>query len=59
MKQLEAAVLAELREVTGHRKLRQKDIMEWSTGDVKPGDGETLVFLPALKVHVAYKAPDK
>jgi hypothetical protein len=52
---LEAAVLRELKIVTGNNKLRQKDIMEWSTGTVKVEPGETCYFLPELKVHVAVK----
>jgi hypothetical protein len=55
MKSLEAAILAELRVVANNKKLRQKDIMEWSTGTVKAEEGETLYFLPMLKVHVSVK----
>ena len=55
MRSLETAILAELREVVGKRSIRLKDIQEWSTGDVKIQDGETLVILPDLKVNVAVK----
>jgi len=34
MRELEAEILRELRQVTGKPKLRQKDIAEWSTGEV-------------------------
>jgi hypothetical protein len=53
MRSLEAAVLAELRTVAGRRSIRQKDIMEWSTGTVKTGPGETHFFLPELKVNLS------
>lgn len=55
MRELEAAVLAEAKIVTGNSKLRMKDIMEWSTGEVKPQAGEELFFLPELKVNIAVK----
>lgn len=55
MKQLEAAVLAEAKEVTGNKKLRMKDIMEWSTSEVKAQEGEKLYRLPKLGVDIAVK----
>jgi len=55
IKQLEAAVLAEAKTVTGNKKLRMKDIMEWSTGEVKPQEGEKLYRLPELGVNIAVK----
>ena len=55
MRQLEAEILAELKVIAQNKKLRQKDIMEWSTGTVKAQDGETLYFLPELKINVAVK----
>ena len=55
IKQLEAAVLAEAKIVTGNKKLRMKDIMEWSTGEVTPQEGEKLHRLPELGVNIAVK----
>jgi hypothetical protein len=55
MQSLERAVLAELRVVAKNSKLRQKDIMEWSTGKVEAQEGETLYFLPELGVNVSVK----
>lgn len=52
---LEKAILDELRLVAGNKKLRQKDIMEWSTGPVKTVEGETLYVLPELGINVAVK----
>ena len=54
IRQLEAGILKELREVTGKKKLRQKDIMQWSTGEVKVEPGEAMVHLPELNINVAY-----
>jgi len=55
MRQLEAAVLAEAKIATCDKKLRMKDIMEWSTGEIKPQEGEKLYRLPILGVNVAIK----
>jgi hypothetical protein len=55
IRQLEAEILAEARKVTGRPKLRQKDILAWSTGPVNPEDGEETIFLPGLKVSIAVK----
>jgi hypothetical protein len=59
MRELEASILAELKQVAKNSKIRQKDIMEWSTGEVKAQEGETYFFLPILKVHVCVKLPAK
>jgi hypothetical protein len=53
MRTLETAILAELRVVAGRRSIRLKDIMEWSTGDVKILEGDTHFFLPGLEINVA------
>ena len=55
MRTLEAAILAEAKTVTGNKKLRQKDIVEWSTGNVKIEEGEEQYFLPVLRVNIAVK----
>jgi hypothetical protein len=49
---LETAVLNEARVVLNNRKLRKKDIIEWSTGDVKAEDGEVVVRCPDIGVNV-------
>lgn len=60
MRELEAAILAELKVVAKNSKLRQKDIMEWRTGDsLKVREGETLFYLPGLQVSVAVKVQPK
>ena len=55
MKDLERAILSELRVVAKKNKLRMKDVMEWSTSEVKAQGGETYYYLPSLKVHCAVK----
>jgi hypothetical protein len=52
---LERAVLAEAKSVLNNRGLRKKDIIEWSTGDVKAEDGEVVVRCPELGVNVCVK----
>jgi hypothetical protein len=59
MRELEALILAELKQVAKNSKIRQKDIMEWSTGEVKAQEGETYFFLPDSKIHVCVKLPAK
>jgi hypothetical protein len=58
MRSLESAVLAEARTVFKNRKLRLLDIMEWTTGDLKPKDGEVITVLPMLKITVAIQRMD-
>jgi hypothetical protein len=55
MKTLETAILAGAREALNNRGLRLKDIMEWSTGDIKPQDGEVCVRVPDPGVNVCVK----
>lgn len=55
VRQLEAEILKEAKVVTGNKKLRQKDILEWSTGEVKAEEGETLYHLPELNINIAVK----
>ena len=55
MATLERAVLAGARDVLNNRKLRMKDIMEWSTGDIKLLDGEVCVRVPDPGVNVCVK----
>ena len=55
MKDLERAVLEELKTFTKNPKLKMKNIMEWSTGEIKAQADEKLVKLPDLQINVAYK----
>jgi hypothetical protein len=60
MRELEASILAELKEVAKNHKLRQKDIQAWNTGNfIKPEDGETVFYLPRLNISVCVKIPAK
>ena len=59
IRDVEAEILAELRTVTGIESLRLKDIAEWTSGKIKPRDGETVVDLPVMGVTVAYVQPTK
>lgn len=55
MATLERAVLDGAREVLNNPKLRKKDLMEWSTGDIEPEDGEIVVNVPDPGVFVCVK----
>lgn len=59
MRELEAQILAELKQVAKNTKIRQKDIMEWSTGKIEVHEGETFFYLPDAKVNVCVKLPAK
>lgn len=52
---LEQTILRELKVVAKDNKIRLKNLQEWSTGEIKPHEGETLYFLPELKVWCAVK----
>jgi len=59
IKQLEAAIMVELRQVANNKKLRLSQLMEWRTGQnsVKIEAGETYVYLPGLGVSCSVKLP--
>lgn len=54
-RQLESAIAAETREIFCNRKIRLKDIMEWSTGVIDQQEGEVVEYMPRHKVLVAIK----
>ena len=58
MKDLEREILVEAREVTGNKKLRMADIMEWTTGDCDKRDDEIRFRLPKLQIEIAIKKED-
>lgn len=59
MASLEREIVATARNVLRNPKLRNKDILEWSTGDIKAGEGEVIVHLPApLSVNVCVATED-
>lgn len=53
LREIQAEILAEARVVTKKPKLRQKDIMEWSTGEIDTHEEERSFFLPKLRVYVS------
>jgi len=55
MQSLERAILVEAKEVTGNKKLRMKDIMEWTTREIVPHLGEKIYRLPMIGVNIAVK----
>lgn len=60
MASLERAILVGAREVFKNVKLRQKDILEWSTGELKAGTDEVVARVPDPGVYVAIdKVNDK
>lgn len=58
MRELEQAILAELRQVAKNDKIKLKDISEWRTGTkLVAQQGETLFYLPVLGVSCAVILP--
>ena len=55
MATLERAILHGAREVLKNPKLRQKDIQEWSTGNIQAEDGEVVAWIPNPGVNVVVK----
>ena len=54
MTPFERSILAELREITGNRKLKERDLLEWCTGPISERPGEKVLRLPLNGVWVAY-----
>lgn len=52
---LERSIWREAQLVLDRPKLKLKDIMEWSTGEIKPQPGEEVHHLPGLQVNIAIK----
>lgn len=59
MATLEKAILDGLHSVSGNPKITKNWIMEWSTGEIKVDEGETLYRLPELGINCAVKEPAK
>lgn len=53
MATLERAVLAGAKVTFNNPKLKMKDILEWSTGQVTPQDGEVVARVEDPGVYVA------
>lgn len=56
LRSLESAITAEARRFFNNPKLRVKDIQEWSTGELKPQEGEVVGRMPFNGIWVAIKA---
>ena len=55
MDKIDRAILAEVRIVKNDPSIQNKEVMEWSTGAIKPHEGEEILQLPRLGVNVALK----
>lgn len=55
MRDLEREIREEAKKLFNNLKLRNKDIMEWSTAHIKPHDGEVTEYLKEIDVFVAVK----
>ena len=59
LSKIDKTILTEVRKVKNDQTIRNKDVMEWSTGDIKPHDGEEIFRLPELGINVALKIDRK
>lgn len=61
VRDFERSVMAEIKQITGHQKLRLKDLLEWNTvkSVVKKNlrKGEMMVYCPNLGVWAAIPKP--
>lgn len=57
MTAFERQILNELKRVTGNRKLKERDMLEWRSGKIEPRDGEKVIELKTLGVVVAIPSP--
>lgn len=53
---LEKAIWREAQKVLNNPKMKLKELLEWSTGSIKPQDGEIVVSLPESQCNVAVPA---
>ena len=53
MRSLESAITTEARIVFNNKKLRIKDLLEWSTCGIAPRATEVVELMPSNKVYVA------
>ena len=56
LRSFESAITYAARQHFNNQKLRVKDLMEWSSGEIKPEEGEVAAFLPSHGVWVAIKS---
>lgn len=49
---LERAIKNEAAGILRNPRLRNKDLLEWSTGEVNAEDGEVAIRLPLLDINV-------
>ena len=53
---LETTVWRECQRLLENSKMRKKDLLEWSTGDIEPREGEILIHIPSLSINVVVLA---
>ena len=58
MRSFEMDIVNAAKEKLNNKKLRLKDLMEWSTGNVDVQEGETYVFLESMGIHASFKLPE-
>ena len=56
MATLEHMILWEAKRLFKNPRLKMKDIQEWSSGEIKPHEGEVVAWVPYPGVFVAIKA---
>lgn len=56
MSSFESQIWRQLQRILNNPRMRKKDLLEWSSGDVTPGDGEIAIRVDALGVNAVVRA---
>lgn len=56
LNEFESSIWRECQSILENRKMRKKDLLEWSTGDVTPGDDEIVIRIEGLGVNAVVSA---
>ena len=54
--QLESVIWRECQRILENPKMRKKDLLEWSTGEVEPRDGEIAIYIDHLGITAVVQA---
>ncbi len=55
LSKIDKVILTEVRKVKNDQTIKNKDIMEWTTGIIESHEGEEIIQLPELGINVALK----
>ena len=56
MTKFESMIWRECQAILKNSKMKKKDLLEWSTGEVAPGEGEIAVRIESIGVNAVVSA---